>query len=52
MLSIFVLNAASGQPFHLETACLNANGTISIVYDSSNLNETVTIILRALFRKL
>ena len=52
MLSIYVLNAASGQSFHLETASLNANGSISIVYDSSNLNETVTIILRALFRKL
>lgn len=52
MLSIYVLNATSGQPFHLEVAALNYDGTITIVYDSSNSSGDFIITLRALFRRL
>lgn len=52
MLAIYSLNAATGQAFHIQAANLNADGTITIVYDSSTTNSTFTVIFRALFRKL
>ena len=52
MLSIYVLNAATSQPFHLETAYLNSDGTISVIYDSYNSSGNFNITLRALFRRL
>lgn len=52
MLAIYSLNVASGQSFHIQSSSLNADGTITVVYDSSTTNSTFTVIFRALFRKL